>query len=179
MLLFNELSPIDRYTWHTSTLPLHDKRVPQPVINGPAKWYVGARISPDGHWVAYVSDEEHPFEVYVKSFPSGDRKWKISAEGGKEVVWAQDGHELYWRNENKMMVAGFDAKSSFPPGTPRVLFERSGYAPGGPAVAQYDVARDGRFLMVQEGALAPPPGHFNVVINWLDELKARVGSSKQ
>ena len=134
---------------------------------------MGARISPDGHWVAYVSDEEHPFEVYVKSFPSGESKWKISAEGGSEVVWARDGRELYWRNGDKMMVAGFEAKNSLPPSTPRLLFERSGYVPGLQAMAQYDVARDGRFLMIQ-GVAARPPAQLNVVLNWHEELKRLV-----
>jgi hypothetical protein len=108
------------------------------------------------------------------SYPSFQNKSKISAEGGKEVVWARNGGELYWRNGDKMMVATFQTKNGVSPGTPRVLFERSGYAPGLQAMAQYDVARDGRFVMVQEGAPAPPPAQLNVVLNWHEELKRLV-----
>ncbi len=168
VLLFNERS-LTGYAWHTSAL--NGKRISQPVITGPSQWYVGARISPDGHWVAYVSDEEGRFEIYVKSYASGQSKWKISAEGGKEVVWARDGRELYWRNGDKMMAAGFDDKKSVPPGKPRVIFEHAGYVPGLQAMAQYDVARDGRFVMVQEGSPPPPPAYLNVVLNWVEELK--------
>ncbi len=60
-----------------------------------------------------------------------------------------------------------------------MIFERSGYASGLQAMAQYDVARDGRFLVVQEGGPTPPPAQLNVVISWLDELNSRVGASKQ
>jgi hypothetical protein len=72
------------------------------------------------------------------------------------------------------MAAAFDAKNSVPPGKPRVVFEHSGYVPGPQAMPQYDVARDGRFVMVQEGSPPPPPAQLNVVLNWQEELKQRV-----
>jgi hypothetical protein len=178
VLLFNERSST-RDAVHTATLPLDGKRKSQAVITGPAQFYSGARISPEGPWVAYVSDEEGTFEIYVRSYPSFQNKSKISAGGGKEVVWARNGGELYWRNGDKMMVATFQTKNGGSAGTPKVLFERSGYAPGLPAMAQYDVARDGRFLMVQEGSPPPPPAQLNVVLNWIEELKTRADSAKR
>jgi hypothetical protein len=178
VLVFNERSSRSS-AWHTSVLALNMPRTSHPVITGPSEYYVGGRISPDGHWIAYVSDEEGKFEIYVRSFPSFQKKSKISAEGGIEVVWAPNGRELYWRNGNKMMVAAFQGMNGVPAGTPRVLFDRSGYSPGMPAIAQYDVARDGRFVMVQEGSPPPPPTQLNVVLNWIDELKSRVGAAKR
>ena len=121
---------------HTAVLPLGGQRIPKAVITGPSQWYVGARISPDGHWVAYVSNEEGRFEIYVRSYPSFQNKAKISAEGGKEVVWAQTAGNFSWRNGDKMMVAAFQAKNGVSAGTPRILFDLSGYVSGLQAMAQ-------------------------------------------
>ena len=138
----------------------------------PSRWYVGARISPDGHWVAYVSDQESgQHEVYVKSYPSGESKWKISPDGGMEVVWGRDGRELYWRNENKNDGRRFRRQEQCSTGNAKGGLRRAGYASGLQAMAQYDVARDGRFVMVQEGAPASPPAQLNVVISWHDETE--------
>jgi eukaryotic-like serine/threonine-protein kinase len=179
VLLFNERGgDATRVSYHTSELTIDGKSSARVLITGPKQWYVGARISPDGHWVAYVSDQEGPFEVYVQSYPSGQNRRRVSAVGGMEAVWAKSGRELYWRHDNKMMAAAFDAAKSDPLGEPREVFEQPGYFSGPVAYPQFDVTRDGRFLMIREGDRPPPPNQLNVVLNWIEELRTRAGSAK-
>ena len=82
------------------------------------------RFSPDGHWLAYVSDESGRYEVYVQSFPGPGGKWRISSDGGTEPAWNTTGHELFYRQGNKMMVVDVTTQGTFSAGKPRMLFER-------------------------------------------------------
>jgi len=87
-------------------------------------------------------------------------------------VWNRNGKELFYRDRNKMMTVDVTADRDLQLSAPRVLFEH-GYAFGSSiAVADYDVSADGqRFVMVSE---EPGAGHLNVVLNWIEELNARV-----
>jgi Tol biopolymer transport system component/tRNA A-37 threonylcarbamoyl transferase component Bud32 len=62
------------------------------------------RFSPDGHWLAYISNESGRYEVYVQPYPGPGGKWQISTEGGMEPVWNPNGRELFYRSGDKMMV---------------------------------------------------------------------------
>jgi serine/threonine-protein kinase len=138
----------------------------------------GARFSPDGRWLAYLSDESGRNEIYVQPFPGPGGKWQISREGGTQPLWARNG-EIFYRNGNQLMVVETKTQPGSQPifsaGTPRLLFEGP-YVATGTAASNYDVTADGqRFLMVkpsaQEGAAAT---QINVVLNWFEELKRRV-----
>ena len=154
-------------------LPMEGERKPSPFLQTPFN-EAAPRFSPDGRWLAYVSDESGRREVYVQPFPGPGGKWQISTDGGVEPVWARNG-ELFYRNENgdKMMVVDFTTEPTFRAGNPRLLFE--GFyqrREGGGNRAYYDVTSDGqRFLMVQAVAGA---GQIHVVLNWFEELKRLV-----
>ena len=79
-----------------------------------------ADISPDGRWLAYVSDESGRFEVYVRSYPDLERKWQISSDGGVEPAWSPDGRELFYRDEEGrvMTVVPITIEPDFSPGRP-------------------------------------------------------------
>ncbi len=80
-------------------------------------------ISPDGRWIAYLSDETGTYEVYVRPFPNvDDGRWQISTEGGVEPLWAPDGRELFYRNAGAVIVVAVDTESDFSAGPPEVLF---------------------------------------------------------
>jgi serine/threonine-protein kinase len=133
------------------------------------------RFSPDGCWLAYVSNESGRYEVYVQPYPGPGGKWQISTEGGMEPVWNPSGRELFFRTGDKMMAVGIATEPGFAAGKPRVLFEGP-YLPTPLTEPNYDVSPDGkRFLMVkpseQEQAA---PTQINVVLNWFEELKRRV-----
>jgi serine/threonine-protein kinase len=137
----------------------------------------GGRFSPNGRWIAYVSDESGRNEVYLRSYPDAGTRMQVSVEGGAEPVWSKSGQELFFRNGDQTMAATVSLSQSPLVGKPQLLFSR--YAlddSSGPAygmAASYDVALDGRFIMEkynQETAQLPTP---RVILNWFDELKRR------
>jgi eukaryotic-like serine/threonine-protein kinase len=127
------------------------------------------KFSPDGHWLAYASDESGRFEIYVQPYPGPGGKWQISTEGGMEPVWNPNGGELFYRSGNKMMVVDVETKSGFSAGKPRLLFDAGFYSPTPATFPNYDVSRDGRFLMLkpseQQGQAAT---QINVVLNYIN-----------
>ncbi|MCZ6878202.1 MAG: protein kinase, partial [Acidobacteria bacterium] len=128
-------------------------------------------FSPDGHWIAYVSNESGRNEIYVLPFPGSGRKWQISTEGARAPRWAPSGHELFYLNGDQMMVVPVTIGDSFQAGTPRALF--SHVHPGGPPPA-YSVSPDGkRFVMLQPNE-QEEAAQINVVLNWFEELKRLV-----
>ena len=118
--------------------------------------------------MAYASDESGQMQVYVRPFPGPDRKWTVSTQGGTSPRWNRNGRELFYRNENKMMVVDVSTSSELALSQPRLLFEQR-YAFGSTiTIANYDVSPDGqRFVMVKDESGS---GRLNVVLNWVDEL---------
>lgn len=161
--------------WDIYVLPLGSDRQPYPFVNTKFQ-EEGARFSPDGKWLAYISDESGRDEVYVKPFPDRGGRWQISAGGGVQAVWAPNGKELFYRNGAKMMVVSVETQSSFRAGTPRLLYERSSYGGSDTEAAEYDISPDGQRLLMykvvseREGRLAP----LIIVLNWFEELKRLV-----
>ncbi len=96
-------------------------------------------ISPDGHWIAYASNESGQLEVYVRPFPNVEGgKLQISSDGGTEPVWAPREEELFYRNGEAMMMVGFKTEPTFTAGSPEVLF--TGSHTTSLAVTNYDVS---------------------------------------
>jgi serine/threonine-protein kinase len=133
------------------------------------------RFSPDGKWIAYVSDESGRPEIYVQPYPRGGGKWQISTDGGVEPAWNANGRELFYRTANKMMAVQITTQPTFAAGRPTMLFEGDYLASPFPATGvTYDVTPDGRrFLMIKD-APTEQATQINVVVNWFDELKRRV-----
>jgi Tol biopolymer transport system component len=130
------------------------------------------RLSPDGRWLAYVSDESGRPEVYVQPYPGPGGKWQISTDGGTEPVWNPAGPELFYRSGASMMVVSVATEGGFAAGRPAVLFAREYVNSQFPLTAvAYDVSPDGqRFLVVKEEPTGAAPPHINVVVNWFEEL---------
>jgi protease II len=125
-----------------------------------------AKLSPSGQWLAYASDESRRNEIYVQTFPEHGGKWQISTNGGDWPVWSRDGRELYFISaDNKMMAVEIKGSGAgFQAGVPKVLFQV-------PAQEQYDVSKDGRFLIhvpVNQNATDVP---ITVVKNWQAAIK--------
>jgi len=138
------------------------------------------KLSPDGRWLAYVSNELGGDNVYVSPFPEpNDVQWLISeeGEGGKAPVWSPNGEELFYRIGDKMMVVSVQARDqALIAGKSSVLFEGSYVDHAGPPGLQtYDISPDGHsFLMMKEGDLPEALSQINVVLNWFEELKRLV-----
>jgi len=158
-------------------LPVQGDRRPQPLLQTPFnEWQ--PRFSPDGRWLAYTSNESGSAEVYVQPFPSLGAKWKISTDGGTEPLWAPTGRELFYRNGDKMMAVSLETKPAFAVSNPRLLFDAP-YAHISSDIPNYDVAPDGRLLMVRENQQKATVTQLNVVLNWFEELKQRAGERQK
>jgi len=135
-------------------------------------------FSPDGRWLAYMSNQSGRYEVYVQPYPGPGGKWQISTEGGTEPVWNPNGHELFYRSGDKMMASEITTQPGFAAGKPRMLFQGQ-YDPNIPR-ANYDVSPDGqRFLMIKTNEQESAPTQINVVLNWFEELKQKVPAGKK
>ena len=133
-------------------------------------------LSPDGQWIAYVSRESGRGEVYVQPFPAGSGKWQISTDGGAEPVWARSGKELFYRNDDRFMVAAVTTGASFSADTPRLLFEGQ-FARIPWLDANYDATPDGqRFITVKGQSLETT--NVQTVTNWFRELADKVKPSR-
>jgi serine/threonine-protein kinase len=129
-------------------------------------------FSPNGRFIAYVSDASGRYEVYVRTYPEGDEMSLVSTDGGTAPVWSRDGRELFYRDGYKMMVVRVELGSTFRAQRPSPLFEAP-YAVDGAGHPAYDVSNDGqRFLMIQESAAERT--QLNVVFNWFEELERLV-----
>jgi eukaryotic-like serine/threonine-protein kinase len=129
------------------------------------------RFSPDGKWLAYVSDESGRNDVYVQPFPGPGPKWLVSTDGGIDPVWSRDGRELFYRKDDEMMAVSVAPKGEFSAGRPQRLFEiRFDAGDNGP---NYDVSRDGKWFVMPRSAQGPVPGELHLVLNWFSEVTAR------
>jgi len=167
----------DKTKYDLWLLPLEGDHKPVPYLQTPFSEFC-AQFSPDGRWIAYVSDESGRFEVYVQTVPASGPKWQISSAGGDFPRWRRDGKELYFIAADQQLMAvpvktGSGSSGAFEPGAPQQLFriEPVGAAPT--ASSPYQPTANGeRFLVnVQaggEGTQAPP---ITVVLNWTAGLK--------
>ena len=148
----------------------------EPLLQAPFS-EINAEISPDGHWLAYQSDESNQNEIYVRPFPKvGDGRWQISTGGGMMPLWARSGRELFFRNGSTFLSVAVQTTPTFSAGNPTKVFEgRYSVASTG---RNYDVSLDGqRFLMIKDGASPDDkatPASMVVVEHWFEELKAKV-----
>jgi Tol biopolymer transport system component/predicted Ser/Thr protein kinase len=138
------------------------------------------RFSPDGRWLAYISEEAGRYEIYVQPYPGPGGKWQISTEGGTEPVWNPNGRELFYRTGDKMMAVDITTQPSFAAGKPRMLFEGQ-YEKTPSTFPNYDVSPDGQhFLMLKPVELErAAPTQINVVLNWFEGLKQKVPTGKK
>jgi Tol biopolymer transport system component len=143
-------------------LPMSGDRKPTPFSVTPFDEQDG-RISPDGRWVAYSTDETGQMEVYVSRFPSGGGKARVSVAGGTHPRWRRDGKELFYVSNDSLMMAAnvTPASDAVRVDGTRALF--SVHTPFQPGYV-YDVTPDGqRFLVITDVGVQPP---LTVVTNW-------------
>jgi eukaryotic-like serine/threonine-protein kinase len=127
-------------------------------------------FSRDGRWLAYISTESGTSEVYVRPFPGPGRRLQVSTDGGFEPVWSRNGRELFYRRGDVMMASAITTDPALTAGLPRTLFKGL-YMNTDTGGAGYDVAADGRFLMVQPVEAPQPATSISLVLNWFDELR--------
>jgi eukaryotic-like serine/threonine-protein kinase len=134
-------------------------------------------FSPDGHWLAYRSNESGRMEVYVARLPGAAVKHQISVEGGDQPMWAPNGKQLFYLKGNHVMSVDLNGESGLRPSKPRMLFERAvspSAADSGQWGHTYAVFPDGKRFLFVDNAAQPEIRELRVVLNWFTELKQRV-----
>ncbi len=150
--------------------------LPRPVLAEPFDEFLPA-LSPDGRWLAYVSDESGRYEVYLRPFPdTHTAKWQLSTDEGTEPLWRADGRELFFRSLDRTRVLSVDLGGGPTAATPRVVarLPATDDFEGNPRNRLYDAAANGRFLMIQRANATDVSGDLVVVLNWFEELRAKV-----
>jgi Tol biopolymer transport system component len=152
-------------------LPTTGDRKPFPFLQTQFSEQQG-RLSPDGRWIAYTSEETGNLEVYVQSFPVPGGKWQISTSGGADPRWRRDGKELYFISSDRKLM-GVEVKaadSTFQAGLPLELFEArvSGLTD---VRAHYTATADGKRFLVSSLSEDDGSSPMTVVLNWTAALK--------
>ncbi len=156
--------------WDLWVLPLAKDQPPYPFLHSDAN-ESQAQFSPNGRWVAYVSNESGRDEVYVRPFPAAGGQWQVSTSGGSQPRWRRDGSELFYLSADRTLTAVEvnTAGPTFVVGAPKPLFGTR-FGKAGPW-SFYAVASDGqRFLinsLIEEANYAA----VTVVLNWTASLK--------
>jgi hypothetical protein len=132
----------------------------------------GPRLSPDGRWLAFSSDESSRDEIYVVAYPAGDHKVRVSNAGGNAARWSRDGREMFFLSRGHFMAASVLGDGDLNFGEPRELFTVS---PPEVFRSPFDVAPDGqRFLFIEDAAVAEQRAPIVAVENW----PATIGGAK-
>ena len=143
----------------------------RPLVTSPFD-EVAPALSPNGRWLAYVSDRSGRSNVYVRPFPEADTETLVSVDGGQEPVWSRNGKELFYRDgEGRMIARDVSGDAQLQLGPEQRLFDASAYRADF-FHAAFDVTADGqRFVMIRLSDSGSLDESLVVVENWFDELR--------
>ncbi|MFN7929707.1 MAG: protein kinase [Blastocatellia bacterium] len=151
-------------------IPLFGDRTPYSLLNSEFDEYQ-PQLSPDMHWLAYVSDESSNYEVYVQPFTTdgklGGNKQRISVNGGNRPRFGRNGQELFYVAADGMMMAVKINGATFEP--PKVLFKTRMLTSMTQSGIEYDVTADGQRFLI--GTQVGEPSPVSVILNWTEGLK--------
>ena len=172
-IIFSRLKPNGTGSYDTWLLPRFGDRKPIPFLESPFD-KVHARVSPDSRWIAFTTNESGTFQIVVQAFPDPNGgKWPITADGGVEPKWRRDGRELYYlASDGKLMSVSIGGGPAFQAGRPVALFQTPLTVNRTQPTRdrRYDVAPDGRFLVVAPVAAAASIPT-TVLVNWTSALE--------
>jgi hypothetical protein len=158
-------------------LPLTGDRRSRPLLNSRFD-ESNAAISPDGRWLAYISNESGTDQVYVRPFPQGSGKWQISPDGGFGFTWSTDGKTLFYQSQSELRAVAIDGSRSLVVGATRVVSKNVLRFLVESRIC-FDPMPDGKHLLYSR-----PTGdgdanqQINVVLNWFDEFQHMTGTRK-
>jgi dipeptidyl aminopeptidase/acylaminoacyl peptidase len=144
---------------------------PRPFLTTPFHEKV-PKFSPDGRYVAYLSDESGRDEVYVRAFPAGARKWTVSTSGAAQLRWRRDGREIFYVEGGALVAVPVRSEPEFAAGTPVRLFAHAAFTRW--TDPNYDVSSDGQRVLVAESLGGRGRTRkIQVVQNWFAEFRDR------
>jgi eukaryotic-like serine/threonine-protein kinase len=164
VLLYNVMTPDAGYdAW---ALPMTGDRKPYPVLNQKYNEY-RTRLSPDGRWMLYTSNETGRNEIYVQASPPSGGKWQVSVDGAEYGYWRADGREIVFDSPaRKMMAVDVKLGATFEVGIPHPLFD----VPGVVVAQRVGMTADAQKFLVP---MAPQTGErpaLRVVLNWAADV---------
>jgi Tol biopolymer transport system component len=180
LLVFDMIDP--KTSFDIWAVPLTGDRKPRPLVQTEFQEAQG-QISPDGRWLAYLSNETKRMEVYVRSMSGSAGKWQISTQGGAYPKWRHDGKELFYLSrDRKLMAVDISAGGrAVEAGIPHPLFDlripgtfvsTDVFAPNANTPYPYAVTRDGqRFLVSMDVSQLTAETPITVTVNWMAGLK--------
>jgi Tol biopolymer transport system component len=163
--------------WDLWFLPMRASHVdgqPVPFLQTEFNEHLG-RLSPDGRWLAYVSDESGTKEVYLRRFPSSDGKTRISLNGGNEPRWDGDGHELFYLSpDGRLMAVTIELGASVQVRSTATLFKtHTGPIRNSGFDVNYTVTRDGQRFLISTATEAASAVSTAILLNWTAMLRQR------
>jgi eukaryotic-like serine/threonine-protein kinase len=166
-----------------SVISMEGDHALKPLLHRDEYFESQAKISPNGKYIAYVSNESGKLDVIVRPFPEANKGWWIvSPSGGSAPLWSPNGRELFYfsLDDGGVMAVPVETEKAFTFGTPTKLFSRTPYLGeiGTPGTA-WDIHPNGkRFLMMKRPGATPsePLRKITVVVNWFEELKQRMAA---
>ncbi len=148
---------------------------PEPFLDDPHNEYGGV-FSPDGNWLAYVSDENGIDDVFVRRYPSGEERRQISSGGGVHPLWASDSSQLFYLRERDIMAVSVRTTPDFRFATPQQYLRIPAEGATIAGIPNFDLdRRQNMFVIVEEGATRPPT-RIHVVFNFFEVLRQRMGN---
>jgi eukaryotic-like serine/threonine-protein kinase len=145
---------------------------PRSVATSPTAIEHMMRLSPDGRWIAFVTDESGRSEVVVQPFPGPGARTQVSVTGGIEPVWSRDGRRLFYRGDGMLMAATIRLGADFTVAA-RDPVLRDDYVFASNPHANYDVMPDGSHFIFLQGDAA---GELTVVSNWDAVVRTRMAA---
>ncbi len=175
-MLYFDVNPDTKLDIHYLELRTNgDAPEPTTFLSTPGREF-DPKLSPDGHVLAYVSDESGRKEIYVRPFPDGAGKWPASVNGGAQPRWRGDGKELYYVDDSTMMAVSVSTEPTFALGQPQPLFESVDLKAD--TGTKYDVSANGkRFVTISpvedDEEEEEAPSSIRIVQNWYEEFRDR------
>ena len=173
-VLYIELTAANSY--NIFQVPLSGDRTPTPLLD---KEFDERRpaLSPDGRWLAYQSNESGQFEIFVRPYPNVEGgRWQVSTGGGSSPLWDPNGKGIVYRQGQLIQHVAVSTSPAFAPGTPATLSATT--LPVDGAGMSYAMAPDGTLIVVKPIAGAGGPIEYRLVLNWIEDLRARVKAGK-
>jgi serine/threonine-protein kinase len=184
MVLYTEES--DNATNHVlNVLPLEGTpesgwRPGQPrALTSPNAFAALGSLSPDGRFIAYMSSEDGPFQVFVKALEGDGRSWRVSSAGGAHPLWSSKNRELIYNQESQLMTVSYRIEGDTFHPEPARPWTKASFSAGGP-VRKFDLHPDGRRMIAANPDPSGPAPHDTIVLvfNFFEELRRRVPAAR-
>ena len=178
-MVYEDETPDSRFDAFVTPFPCDTSAVGVPIAATKAT-EGSPRISPDGRYVAYVSNESGPFEIYLTRFPEPGGKWQVSTHGGTRPRWDRNGGKLFYTSDTELMEVDITTSPSLQLGTPRVLFQTGAVGMILGRTSAFEVFPGGQRIIGTYAGVGEDKPHLSIYVveNWPAEFKTTQTAKK-